>query len=170
MYKGELVKIAINIFIIIYGFVTSIPLLSKIEKIIIPEKPIVVVVCSYNTSEWTNNTLDSIFTQNYSNFRLIIVEDINSREVVGMASLTISQTLMRTTGLIGDVVVDEKYRGLQLGERLIKFLIITAKLRKILYLSLTSHPRREAANALYQKLGFQLIGQVDGSNYYRLYL
>lgn len=42
------------------------------------EKPIVVVVCSYNNSEWSKNTLDSIFTQNYSNFRLIIVDDCST--------------------------------------------------------------------------------------------
>src|SRR5579864_8164171 len=42
------------------------------------EKPIVVVVCSYNNSEWSNNTLDSIFSQNYSNFRLIIVDDCST--------------------------------------------------------------------------------------------
>jgi len=45
---------------------------------IIPEKPIVVVVCSYNNHKWTNNTLDSIFSQHYSNFRLIIVDDYSS--------------------------------------------------------------------------------------------
>jgi len=43
-----------------------------------PEKPIVVVVCSYNNSQWSRNTLDSIFSQNYSNFRLIIVDDCST--------------------------------------------------------------------------------------------
>src|SRR5258708_6684062 len=44
----------------------------------ITERPIVVVVCSYNNAEWSQNTLDSIFTQEYSNFRLIIVDDCSS--------------------------------------------------------------------------------------------
>ncbi len=42
------------------------------------ERPIVVVVCSYNNEEWSVNTLDSIFTQQYTNFRLIIVDDCSS--------------------------------------------------------------------------------------------
>src|SRR5882724_4792495 len=42
------------------------------------ERPIVIVVCSYNNEKWSNNTLDSIFTQQYSNFRLIIVDDCSS--------------------------------------------------------------------------------------------
>jgi len=42
------------------------------------ELPIVVVVCSYNNGQWSTNTLNSIFTQEYSNFRLIIVDDCSS--------------------------------------------------------------------------------------------
>ena len=42
------------------------------------ERPIVIVVCSYNNEKWSNNTLDSIFTQEYKNFRLIIVDDCSS--------------------------------------------------------------------------------------------
>ena len=42
------------------------------------ERPIVVVVCSYNNSQWSENTLNSIFTQEYSNFRVIIVDDCST--------------------------------------------------------------------------------------------
>ena len=42
------------------------------------ERPIVVVVCSYNNGQWSTNTLNSIFTQEYSNFRVIIVDDCSS--------------------------------------------------------------------------------------------
>src|SRR5579864_4480665 len=42
------------------------------------DKPIVVVICSYNNSKWTKDTLDSVFSQDYSNFRLIIVDDCSS--------------------------------------------------------------------------------------------
>ncbi len=44
----------------------------------ITEKPIVVVACSYNTSEWSHHTLESIFTQHYSNFRVILVDDCST--------------------------------------------------------------------------------------------
>src|SRR5258708_40212815 len=42
------------------------------------KRPIVVVVCSYNNEKWSKNTLDSIFTQEYDNFRLIIVDDCST--------------------------------------------------------------------------------------------
>lgn len=47
-------------------------------RIINGEHPIVVVVCSYNNSQWSENTLNSIFSQNYSNFRVIIVDDCST--------------------------------------------------------------------------------------------
>lgn len=49
------------------------------------ERPIVVVVCSYNNGEWSENTLNSIATQEYGNFRIIIVDDCstdNNQEVI----------------------------------------------------------------------------------------
>src|SRR5689334_16263879 len=42
------------------------------------ERPIVAVVCSYNNEQWSEQTLHSIFTQEYTNFRLIIVDDCSS--------------------------------------------------------------------------------------------
>src|SRR5438445_10858455 len=42
------------------------------------ERPIVVVICSYNNEEWSEKTLDSIFTQEYNNFRVIIVDDCST--------------------------------------------------------------------------------------------
>lgn len=42
------------------------------------ERPIVVVVCSYNNGPWSENTLNSIFSQHYSNFRVIIVDDCST--------------------------------------------------------------------------------------------
>ncbi len=107
---------------------------------------------------------------NQSNFRLVILKDPRSDEVIGMASLVINLDLMRTTGFVSSVVVDERYRGKKLGELLVKYLIAMARNKEVVYLSLTSNPKREAANALYIKLGFLLIGQVADSNYYRLYL
>ena len=59
-------------FVVVISVVTGSVMVSKGGVL---EKPIVVVVCSYNNHKWTNNTLDSIFSQNYSNFRLIIVDD-----------------------------------------------------------------------------------------------
>ncbi len=49
------------------------------------ELPFVVVVSSYNNAQWSENTLNSIFTQEYNNFRVIIVDDCstdNNAEVI----------------------------------------------------------------------------------------
>jgi glycosyltransferase involved in cell wall biosynthesis len=42
------------------------------------ELPFVVVICSYNNEQWSEATLTSIFTQAYTNFRVIIVDDCSS--------------------------------------------------------------------------------------------
>lgn len=39
------------------------------------EKPFVIVITSYNNSEWYKRNLDSVFSQNYSNWRIIYVDD-----------------------------------------------------------------------------------------------
>lgn len=39
------------------------------------EKPIVVVIPSYNNSEWYQRNLDSVLSQNYSNFRVVYIDD-----------------------------------------------------------------------------------------------
>jgi glycosyltransferase involved in cell wall biosynthesis len=42
------------------------------------ERPIVVVVSSYNNEQWTEHTLNSIMLQEYTNFRVIIVDDCST--------------------------------------------------------------------------------------------
>lgn len=41
----------------------------------IPEKPIAVVIASYNNRAWVLKNLHSLFSQNYSNYRIIYVDD-----------------------------------------------------------------------------------------------
>ncbi len=71
------------------------------------------------------------------------------------------------TGLrawIEDVVVDEAARGQGLGEALTREAVQLARADGARTIDLTSHPSREAANRLYQRIGFQL----RDSNVYRL--
>lgn len=75
--------------------------------------------------------------------------------VVG--SLTLA-TFRIPTGLrawIEDVVVDSSARGHGVGEALNKAAIEEARRRGAVTVDLTSRPSREAANRLYQRLGFQ---------------
>lgn len=62
------------------------------------------------------------------------------------------------TGLkawIEDVVVDEAARGHGLGEALNRAALEEARARGAKDVSLTSRPSREAANRLYQRIGFE---------------
>jgi len=91
-------------------------------------------------------------------------------KIIAMATLGVRGLLLNKTAIIGDVVVDEKYRGMKLGKKMMELLIKTAKSEEASFLSLTSHPRRIEANKLYQSLGFKLVGNIGESNYYRLSL
>jgi ribosomal protein S18 acetylase RimI-like enzyme len=56
---------------------------------------------------------------------------------------------------IEDVVVDADARGEGIGERLTEAAVDEARRRGARTIDLTSRPSREAANALYQKMGFE---------------
>ena len=56
---------------------------------------------------------------------------------------------------IEDVVVDESARGLGVGARLTAAAVEAASAAGARSVDLTSRPSREAANALYQRLGFE---------------
>jgi ribosomal protein S18 acetylase RimI-like enzyme len=75
-------------------------------------------------------------------------------KIVG--SLTLA-TFRIPTGLrawIEDVVVDSSARGHGVGEALNQAALAEARGRGAVTVDLTSRPSREAANRLYQKLGF----------------
>ncbi|MBI3900678.1 MAG: glycosyltransferase family 2 protein [Chlamydiia bacterium] len=44
----------------------------------LPEKPMVIVIPSYNNQEWYELNLTSAFTQNYTNYRIIYVDDCSN--------------------------------------------------------------------------------------------
>ncbi|MFN3256853.1 MAG: GNAT family N-acetyltransferase [Ilumatobacter sp.] len=75
-----------------------------------------------------------------------------------VGSLTLAFYLI-PTGLkawIEDVVVDDDARGHGLGRRLNEAALDEAQRRGAKNVSLTSRPSREAANRLYQRIGFQI--------------
>lgn len=87
----------------------------------------------------------------------------NDGFIVG--SLTLA-TFRIPTGLrawIEDVVVDENIRRSRAGWKLTEHALNLAKSLGIKTVDLTSRPSREAANAMYQKMGFEL----RQSNLYR---
>jgi ribosomal protein S18 acetylase RimI-like enzyme len=86
--------------------------------------------------------------------------------VLGTLTLIIFSIPTGRRGWIEDVVVDQSARGVGVGEQLTNAAIDEARLRGVRSLDLTSRPSREAANAMYIKLGF---GRRD-TNLYRLTL
>lgn len=75
--------------------------------------------------------------------------------VIGIAVLAPVYTPEWRFGLIEDLVVDEKKRGLGIGKQLIMRLVKKAQLLKLDHLQLTSNPSRDAAIKLYESLGFK---------------
>jgi ribosomal protein S18 acetylase RimI-like enzyme len=84
-------------------------------------------------------------------------------EIVGSLSLVLFRIPTGLRAWIEDVVVDESARGKGVGEKLNVAAIEHAEKAGAKTVDLTSRPSREAANRLYQRLGFQL----RNSNVYR---
>ena len=87
------------------------------------------------------------------NTAVVTVKD--AERVIGMGTLYIVQKVGEMTGYVEDLVVDEDYRGQGFGEKIMKKLIATARLKKSGSINLTSRPSRVAAHKLYEKLGFR---------------
>ena len=62
------------------------PVLAKVY-----EKPIVVVVPSYNNAEWYGKNLSSIFMQKYQNYRIIYIDDCSSDGTYELVSAYVQQ-------------------------------------------------------------------------------
>jgi ribosomal protein S18 acetylase RimI-like enzyme len=76
-------------------------------------------------------------------------------ELVGSLSLVVFRIPTGVRAWIEDVVVDERCRGRGIGEKLTVAAIERAKAMGAKTVDLTSRPSREAANRLYQRVGFQ---------------
>ena len=74
--------------------------------------------------------------------------------IVGTLTLVIFNIPTGIRAWIEDVVVDGDARGNGVGEALNLFAIEEARKRGAVTVDLTSRPSREAANRLYQRLGF----------------
>ena len=83
--------------------------------------------------------------------------------IVGMGTVAIIPLLNKTISTIQDVVVDRQHRGKRIGPRIVRELLVIACARGAQFCDLTSHPDREAANEMYQRLGFE----QRGTNAYR---
>jgi ribosomal protein S18 acetylase RimI-like enzyme len=76
-------------------------------------------------------------------------------EIAGMLTLTVYRVPTGIRSIVEDVVVDENMRRRGIAEALMRRAIELAGQAGANVLTLTSNPAREAANKLYQSLGFE---------------
>jgi len=100
--------------------------------------------------------------------RLIVarMKQEEKNRIVGMSAVSLVYVPTGLITMIEDVVVDKDARGLGLGKKLTKKMISVAVKKRAKHISLTTHPTRKAANAMYKKLGFF----KKKTNYYRINL
>lgn len=79
-----------------------------------------------------------------------------SAPIAGALTLIVYRVPTGIRARIEDVVVDEAMRGKGIGEALVRRALNMAREAGADGVALTSNPRREAANRLYQRVGFKL--------------
>ena len=99
----------------------------------------------------TKEHLESIVASDSSHILLGQVDGV----IVGSLTLVIFHIPTGVRAWIEDVVVEADARGKGVGEALNKFALAEAKRQGATTVDLTSRPSREAANRLYQRLGFK---------------
>lgn len=85
---------------------------------------------------------------------LVAVDDDDPGLILGSLTLVMFRIPTGVRAWIEDVVVDERARGKGVGEALNQHALELATARGARTVDLTSRPSREAANRLYQRLGF----------------
>ncbi len=87
---------------------------------------------------------------------LVAREPAEGDSIVGVLCLAVYRVPTGIRSIIEDVIVDESMRRRGIGEALMRRAIDLARQAGAEGVSLTSNPRREAANLLYQSMGFEL--------------
>ena len=97
---------------------------------------------------------------------VVLVARDDDGSVLGSLTLVVFRIPTGVRAWIEDVVVDREARGKGVGEALNQAALAEARHRGARNVDLTSRPSREAANRLYQRLGFQ----ARATNVYRFEL
>lgn len=86
--------------------------------------------------------------------------------IVGVSTLAVFPIPTGKRAWVEDVIVDQAVNGQGIGRRLTEAMLERARELGCVTVDLTSRPSREAANALYRKVGFE----VRETNVYRYQL
>lgn len=101
---------------------------------------------------------------NSDNVKIFVAR--NNNLIVGTFTLVFYKIGSGYKASLEDVIVDDACKGQHIGKRMVEYAINFASRSGASQLDLTSGPARIAANALYQKLGFE----KRDTNVYRLKL
>ena len=108
----------------------------------------------------TNNnpppSLDQLAALVKSESSTLLIARADDSSIVGALSLTVYRVPTGIRSIIEDVVVDEVARAQGIGEALMRRAIDIAKQKGAAHITLTSNPKRDAANRLYLRMGFKL--------------
>ncbi len=86
---------------------------------------------------------------------LLLARDPEDGRIVGTLTLAMFRTPTGVRAWIEDVIVSEEVRGRGCGEELTRAALDTARRAGSRTVELTSRPSRQAANRLYQRIGFK---------------
>ena len=101
----------------------------------------------------TREELTSLLASDAST--LLTARDEATGQIVGMLTLIVYRVPTGVRARIEDVVVDESMRGRGIAIQLVERALEIAREKGADGVALTSNPKREAANRLYQKVGFK---------------
>lgn len=88
---------------------------------------------------------------------LLVARDSDSNDkIIGMLSLIIYRVPTGVRSIVEDLVVDKDTRRRGAGEELLRYALTLAREAGADGVALTSNPQREAANQMYQSLGFEI--------------
>ena len=99
-------------------------------------------------------SLDELAAMIASDASDVLVARLDGR-IVGTLTLVTFRIPTGVRAWIEDVVVDDSARGHGVGDLLNRFALDLARAKGAKTVDLTSRPSREAANRLYQRIGFQ---------------
>ncbi len=85
----------------------------------------------------------------------LLIARADGGEIIGALSLTVYRVPTGIRSIIEDVIVDTSARGQGIGEALMRRAVQIAKEKGATQVTLTSNPKREAANRLYLRMGFK---------------
>ncbi len=105
---------------------------------------------------FTSENLSHIIS-NKGSYLFGAIDENDDNQLGGILTLLLYHIPTGFKAHIDDVVVDVNERGKGIGEKLMREAMKISAEAGVPQISLTSHPRREAANRLYQRLGFELF-------------